>query len=232
MNKIIQHDCSKPFPLAPESIDLIVTSPPYWGLRDYGEETITTWGGRSSCNHKWGEPSKTADIRFGGENANVTNDKKQEIWDGNSKSSFCSSCNAWKGQLGLEPHPQLFLEHLWQIFDECKRVLKKEGSIYVNLGDTYYGSGGAGGDYNKGGMREGQPKFKQGRGEYPEPQVKGRKRAGEIGLANNKSPWLQPKQLMLIPSRFAIGMQERGWILRNDIIWHKPNSMPSSVKDQ
>lgn len=80
--------------------------------------------------------------------------------------------------------------------------------MWINIGDTYSGSGGAGGDYNKGGLREGQPKFKQ-------------------GITN-----LSNKSLCMIPQRFAIEMCNRNWILRNTIIWHKKNCMPASVKDR
>lgn len=129
-------------------------------------------------------------------------------------------------------HPQMFVDHLVTVCKEIKRVLKKSGSFYLNLGDTYYGSGGGGGDYNKGGMREGQLKYKQGRAVNKDPKLPERKRAGDLGITRNISSWLQPKQLLGIPWRVAIALQNDGWILRNDIIWHKINSMPSSVKDR
>ena len=136
-----------------ESIDMILTSPPYWGLRDYGME----------------------------------------------------------GQWGNESHPNEWIERMVLLGREIRRVLKPGGSYWLNVGDTYFGSGGAGGDYNKGGSREGQPRYKQ----------------AKVKPTN----WLQPKQLMLMPSRLAVTMQDDGWILRNDIIWYK-NSMPQSVKDR
>jgi len=145
-----------------ETVDLIVTSPPYWGLRDYGVE----------------------------------------------------------GQLGLESHPQEYLEKLWEIFDECKRVLKPTGCCFVNLGDTYF-SGVLGETRNTN-------RNNQTGGSMAACQANwggARKVLGDGG-------WLKPKNLLMIPSRFAIGMQDRGWWLRNDIVWHKPNAMPSSVKDR
>jgi len=125
---------------------------------------------------------------------------------------FCSVCGSWRGQLGLEPTWQMYVDHLVEIGREIKRVLRKDGSYYLVLGDTYFGSGGAGGDYNKGGMREGQPRYKQGKG--------------------SKCIVSKPKQKLLIPYRVAIALQEDGWICRNDITWHKPNAMPSSVRDR
>lgn len=111
-------------------------------------------------------------------------------------------------QIGLEPTPEEYLQNLWTVFDGVKVALTDTGNCFVNLGDTYSGSGGAGGDYNKDGLREGQPKYKQ----------------GETNIKN--------KSLCMIPERFAWGMVERGWILRNKIIWHKPNHMPESVTDR
>ena len=115
--------------------------------------------------------------------------------------------------MGLEPHPQMYIDHLVQISREIKRVLKNSGSYYLNLGNTYYGSGGAGGDYDNKGLRKGQPKYRQNK--------------------SHRSNWLKPKQLMMMPARVAIALQDvLGFTLRNDIIWYKPNSMPSSVKDR
>jgi DNA modification methylase len=111
--------------------------------------------------------------------------------------------NGWKGQLGLEPTFDLYLSHLCDIFDEVKRVLKPEGTLWVNIGDTY-GGGGTGGHPDN--------KYKQAFGMRAVPY--------------------SPKSLCLIPFRFAIEMVNRGWILRNTIIWHKPNCMPSSAKDR
>jgi DNA modification methylase len=114
-----------------------------------------------------------------------------------------------EGQLGLEDTPEEYVENLVAIFREVKRVLRDDGTLWLNLGDSYNGSGGAGGDYSKGGLKEGQPK-------YP-----GRKVAT-----------LKPKDLVGIPWRVAFALQADGWYLRQDIIWHKPNCMPESVKDR
>lgn len=112
------------------------------------------------------------------------------------------------GQLGSEETYQEYLSKLLTIFDEVKRVVKEEGTIWVNLGDTYASNGSDRFDIKKYGGKEG---LHCGRGrtkEYPS------------------------KCLFMIPERFAIEMINRGWILRNEIIWHKPNCMPSSVKDR
>ena len=114
-----------------------------------------------------------------------------------------------EGQLGLEPTFQEYIDKLCNIFDEVKRVLKKEGTCWVNIGDTYNGN------------KEGKTDNK----------VCDYLKNTTTNLHNKKGD-LPDKCLCQIPSRFAIEMTNRGWILRNEIIWHKPNCMPSSVEDR
>lgn len=125
------------------------------------------------------------------------------------------------GQIGLEKHPQEFIDRLVTVFREAKRVLKPHGSLYLNLGDTYCASNG--------------PALSPSQGKSSIP------RHGMASLAGSENPnrllrsngkWLQPKQLLLIPARVAAALQEDGWILRNTIIWFKPNCLPCSVKDR
>jgi len=137
--------------LPDESVNCCVTSPPYWGLRDYGHSD----------------------------------------------------------QLGLERTPEEYVARMVEIFREVRRVLKPDGTLWLNLGDSYNGSGGSGGDYNKGGLKEGQPKYN-----------------------GRNIVTLKPKDLVGIPWRVAFALQADGWWLRQDIIWHKPNPMPESVTDR
>ena len=164
LGKIHSADAGKFIGKLPDrSIDFVMTSPPYWGLRDYGV----------------------------------------------------------KGQIGLEKHPQEYIDKLVSLFSDLRRVLKPHGSLFLNLGDTYCSMKGS--CVNAGG----------GKCSIPQPAYR--------QLARKKNPnrmlrqdggWLQPKQLLMIPSRIAIAMQQDGWVLRNDIIWYKPNGLPSSVKDR
>lgn len=196
-------------PIKDESIDMCLTSPPYWGLRDYGIEQI--FGGDRDCEHDFGIIHRRRNDKSGGHQGIFQDRSIAKAQDGarfGPPTKTCSKCQAWEGQLGLEPTPELYIEHLTQIFNEVKRVLKKEGTFWLNMGDTYSGSGGAGGDYNEGGLREGQPRSRQG---------------------NTK---LQSKCLCMIPERLAWSLIQNGWILRNKIPWIKPNCMPSSVKDR
>ena len=154
MIKILQGNClDKLKELPDQSINTCITSPPYWGLRDYGEYK----------------------------------------------------------QLGMEDTPEEFVENLVQVFREVKRVLRDDGTVWLNLGDSYCGTG------NKGNYTD--PKHKEGRN-------------GQKIALNNKIEGFKSKDLVGIPWRVAFALQQDGWYLRQDIIWHKPNPMPESVKDR
>jgi len=123
-----------------------------------------------------------------------------------------------EGELGLELTFQEYINRLCDIFDEVKRVLKKDGTCWVNLGDTYAGGNGNTSDYER------------GRNSCIPTSTK--KTAPSGKPKSSKVKGIQNKSLIQIPSRFAIEMTNRGWMLRNEIIWHKPNAMPSSVLDR
>ena len=136
------------------SVDCCVTSPPYFGLRDYGVE----------------------------------------------------------GQIGLEPTPDAFVAKLVAVFREVRRVLRDDGTLWLNLGDSYAAQGGA-----------------QVKGTK---QVEGSQEGAWNGETRRAPDGLKPKDLIGIPWRVAFALQADGWWLRQDIIWHKPNPMPESVKDR
>ena len=153
LNKIYQGDALEVLKTLPdESIDCVITSPPYWGLRDYGVD----------------------------------------------------------GQIGLEKTPEEYVAKMIEVFKECKRVLKKEGTLWLNLGDSYASTGKEGGDIDKDNGMD----IERGRGRL------------------NKHSIIKPKDLVGIPWRVAFALQADGWYLRQDIIWHKPNPMPESVTDR
>lgn len=193
-----------------ESAQMCVTSPPYWGLRDYNLPPMI-WDGDESCEHVWGN-HQIGRVTGGGDRP-PDNKWKNVALDGNydSKSirSFCLKCGAWRGSLGLEPTPELYVNHLVQIFNEIRRVLRKDGVLWLNLGDSYAGSGSPGGDFRDG----------KGGDKYLRPY-------------NRKGNGLKSKDLCGIPWRVAFALQADGWYLRSDIIWHKPNPMPESVTDR
>jgi DNA modification methylase len=216
--------------LPSESVNCCVTSPPYWGLRDYGTPPMV-WGGDPDCDHSWGDQVVVRDSRGpsvpgidGRPNLRVGRD-----WDptaGESKvkrdylastGCFCEKCGAWLGQLGLEPTPQLYVAHIVEVFEEVRRVLRKDGTLWINLGDSYATNAGKVGRC-------------PGGGEQGERFL----RAGHINTQPNRLPipGLKPKDLVGIPWRVAFALQAAGWYLRSDIIWSKPNPMPESVRDR
>ena len=153
LNKIINGNSLEVLKTLPDnSIDCCITSPPYWGLRDYGHDE----------------------------------------------------------QLGSEKHFKDFVNNLCNVFDEVKRVLKPTGTCFVNLGDTFSSdTKGTGGPSDK--------------------QLSNKGSRYEAKKFDTEIP---NKCLCLVPERFAIEMIDRGWTIRNQIIWHKPNQMPSSAKDR
>jgi len=194
--------CGNAFELLPfmpsESVDCVITSPPFYRLRNYGEQAETVFGGNPSCEHEWVEERMTLEH----ENRNFQRGTQEEVHGSrptiyikkydDRQAGFCVKCGAWRGQLGLEPSWRMYVDHLVELFREVKRVLKKTGSLWLNIGDKMYG-------------------FKS-----PSKNVEG----------------YQPKCLMGVPWRVAFALIDDGWILRNAVIWWKPNAMPSSVKDR
>jgi site-specific DNA-methyltransferase (adenine-specific) len=167
--------------LKPSTVDLVITSPPYWGHRDYG------------LPHNWDFFNDIAQVR---------------------KIGATTPGYDWYrengGLLGLEPYPEWFVSHLADILDKARKPLKVGGSMWINIGDTYFARWAS--------IRE-----------------QGRQGLGSEERYRRKTPLgdiRQEKNLLLIPARFAIAMQERGWILRNDMIWHKPNAVPRPEGDR
>jgi len=154
-NKVIEGNSLEVLKTFPdECISLIITSPPYFGCRVYGDETV-----------------------------------------------------------GREENPLDYLQSLFEFTVELKRVLKKDGSFYLNMGDVYFGDKG----------------FSRNRGKY---RRKTDKHYKEQKIVKSDGKYLQHKQLLLLPPRLAIMMQEDGWIVRNQNLWEKPNPIPSFSKDR
>ena len=200
-------------------VDTIITSPPYWGLRDYGDDTRVIWDGQKNCEHIFGEKiTKHDNLRFRGKNAVVGNNKNQDICSNNKvKTGFCYKCGAWYGQLGLEPTLLRYLRHLLQITAELKRVLKPTGVLFWNHGDSYGGSGCGTNDYKTEASRS----------------IQGIGKNTNLSKTGGITQGFMSKCMVMQNYRLILKMiDEQGWILRNDIKWVKPNHMPSSVKDR
>ena len=152
-------------PLAAKSVHTIVTSPPYYGLRDYGVD----------------------------------------------------------GQIGLEVTPDEYIANLVNVFRECKRILRDDGTLWVNIGDSYTSDG-----FNRNSVKLGSGIQADQRAKNPDYEKQTAARGSRYYLNCN----LKPKDLIGIPWMLAFALRADGWYLRQDIIWHKPNPMPESVKDR
>lgn len=153
LNAILQHNAGDPWPLPDKSVHCIVTSPPYWGLRDYGVS----------------------------------------------------------GQLGLEKSPEEYIDKMVQVFREAKRILRDDGTLWINIGDSYFGGG---------------------RGSYGSATTKQKTNVGSLINSVAVPRGMKSKDLAGIPWMLAFALRADGWYLRQDIIWSKPNPMPESVTDR
>jgi len=221
VNQIVCGDVQTVLPQFPaDSIDLIMFSPPYWGLRVYeGEGSV--WGGKLDCQHEWGTQQETT---FHDEAAGPKQSTNVGSYNVVGKSNFCSKCQAWRGQLGLEPHPQLYIDHMVTVCRLLRHVLKQTGSMYIVVGDTYCGYRG---DITP---KEEKPTPTENHWHRHQDDVSTQNIGFKLG--NVIDNWLQPKQKLLVPDRLFVALQDDGWLLRNKIIWAKPNPMPESCQDR
>ncbi|MCP6718860.1 MAG: DNA methyltransferase [Patescibacteria group bacterium] len=229
---LVGHVLDKIPEIPDNSIHTILTSSPYWGKRDYGipDVVFPTSESEYKCEklnveHEWEEAEKQP-TKFGKDG----NTDEKHIWTKerktiNNTSYFCKQCFSWLGQLGLEPSPQLFVDHLIQVFELLKPKLVDYGSLWVNLGDTYHG---------------GNLTYKQKDGDYLEAKNRkekfGKSDYNQSLLDNfvqlrNKYTQINKQSKALIPHLFATKMvYEKGWLCRNEILWYKTNPKPESVK--
>ena len=194
--------------ISDNSVQCCVTSPPYFGLRDYG--TAKWEGGDAECKHY---------VSGDGEHGSTHAGEKQQSNHGSMRvaKKTCPKCGAIRidDQIGLEESPEIYIAKLVDVFREVWRALKDDGSLWLNLGDSYAGSNMTGGNngINKSGGDKGfkmQRQFKKGNNTYG----------------------FKPKDLIGIPWMVAFALRTNGWYLRSDIIWAKTNPMPESIKDR
>ena len=217
-NRILQGNVTdKLKELETGTVQCVVTSPPFWGLRDYGTANWT--GGSENCDHSSAKEKSRYDYSL----------KTSPLQDGSRKGTDapkwkkeCPDCGAVKidSQIGLEETPEEYVEKMVEVFREIKRVLKKDGTVWLNLGDSYNSTDSG---KNPGG-------FQGKRMKNNENMNKAYTRHGSTKKGNIKG--LKPKDLVGIPWRVALALQDDGWYLRQDIIWHKPNPMPESGTDR
>ena len=165
------------------SVQACITSPPYFGLRAYGTKSLV-WGGNAECKHRWG--------------AQVS---------GSNRGKFCGKCGAWRGELGGEPTPELYVEHLAGVFDAVWKALSDDGTLWLNLGDTFAANR-----------------------TYQVADSKWTDVGNKSGMTVPSG--MKPKDLMGIPWMVAVALRSRGWYLRAAIPWLKRNGMCSPVTDR
>ncbi len=181
------------------SVHCCVTSPPYYGLRDYG---TGAWdGGDAECDHLIAY--NDIDPKRGRALASSHQVRRTR--------TSCHKCGAVRvdEQIGLEESIDEYIARLVSIFAEVRRVLRDDGTLWINIGDSY----------NAQSVNTGQHGYKDGR-----------TNRSQRHAVSCKA--LAPKQLLLVPQRLAIALQDDGWFVRQDVIWHKTNPMPESVKDR
>lgn len=202
---------SRSIPLANRSVQMVVTSPPYWGLRDYG--TGTWAGGNQNCNHDAAKIKGRADYGFS--DASIV--QRDNPHAGYTRyGATCPTCGAVRvdHQIGLEVTLDEYVQSMVEVFWELWRVLRDDGTVWLNLGDSYSGD-------KSGGRNDTETMY------GPESQ-----QLAANGNHLDCSSGLKPKNLCGVPWRVAFALQDDGWTLRADIIWAKPNPMPESVTDR
>jgi len=215
-------------PLAAGSVHCICTSPPYWGQRRYAGQQSFAWPGGAfapwpglpecveipgsdeamlaKCHHVWSSshrfhasPIRSGDEGLGFHDAEKT---KSQRWQ---TDRYCRDCGAWRGGLGQEPVPEMFIWHILLVMREVRRVLRADGVCYFDIGDGF---------------------ASQGKGSNA-----GRENSGLAGGFRNQefSDILPQGNLVGIPAMLFKCLQADGWIVRNDLVWHKIAPMPESL---
>jgi len=195
--------------LPDESVQCVVTSPPYWGLRDYG--TATWAGGDSNCKHVASTIRTGLGLAALGERFRGGGHKQGEVTELQYR-DVCAQCGAVRvdQQIGLEKTPEEYVAKMVAIFGEVRRALRKDGTCWMNMGDCYNSRNGF--HRGKSCVEGGVPRTLM----YPD-------RSG---------CHLKPKDFIGMPWMLAFALRDDGWYLRQDIIWHKSNPMPESVHDR
>ena len=190
-----------------------VTSPPYYGLRDYG--TAKWEGGNSDCDHTGAKVNPLKVGGFTGERLRKEGGSENEKYLSYKK--LCPDCNAVRvdSQIGLEETPEEYIKAMVEVFRCVWDVLEDDGTLWVNIGDSYC---------NSNGFARASPEYqREGRNNMP---------ANDRKLDKLHATGLKTKDLIGIPWMLAFALRADGWYLRQDIIWSKPNPMPESVQDR
>jgi DNA modification methylase len=203
--------------LLPEaSVQCVVTSPPYWGQRVYQTDP-QVWGGEPSHEHDYTPtaPRRSRSDDDAGWNSTYGADPHANY---EARGGNLCECGAWRGELGLEPTPEMFVQHLADVFEEVRRILRPDGTCWVNLGATYAT----------------RPSGNSEETRWRHSQFEGKNQEGtESGCRFDKrAPGWKPKELVPVPWLFGLEMHSRGWWIRSDVQWWKLNGKHENVEDR
>jgi DNA modification methylase len=210
--QILTGDCRDILPTLPaQSVQCCVTSPPYWGLRDYG--TAQWEGGEDRCDHR-----KVIDPVFAVSTSTLDGGKKTTGHLQEGYKDECPRCGARRidSQLGLEATPEEYIANMVAVFREVWRVLRDDGTLWLNLGDSYCSG------------TEARRAPTSTNGQHVPAGWSHRSQPHRVKPTGS----IKTKDLMMMPARLAMALQADGWYLRSEIVWSKPNPMPESVRDR
>src|SRR4029077_3215549 len=214
--QILVGDCRDILPtLAAGSVQCCVSSPPYWGLRDYG--TAQWEGGDERCDHKelFGKVGAASTLRSDGRQHTGPYNGEKALLTPFPYRDVCGKCGARRidSQLGLEAHPEEYIAKMVAVFREVGRVLRDDGTCWINLGDCYNSQPGQRKPEDKAGWKQSTNR-------------------GSNDIGSRNCPDLKPKDLCMMSARLAMALQADGWSRRSGSVGHKPNPMPESVTDR
>jgi site-specific DNA-methyltransferase (cytosine-N4-specific) len=225
--RILHGDCRDVLAtLAAGSVHCVVTSPPYFALRDYG--TGTWEGGDAACGHAVKQEKRGKPAYTNGQGGSFASNLQS--WGDRDVSSvyrdICGKCGARRvdRQIGLESSPDAYLATMVAVFREIRRVLRDDGVCLVNMGDSYS---------TQGFTRQGKPRnVPQAPNDWAGTDLGGRRRSAHAYAHSKDYGELKPKDLLMMPARLAIALQADGWWLRSQMPWLKRSAMPESVTDR
>ena len=176
------------------------------------------WGGSAECVHEWEETSPRRPRDKDDAGGSISKGNRGASYDA-SGGKLCAKCNGWLGQFGLEPTVQMYVAHAVEVFREVRRVLRNDGTCWVEIGDSF--------STHPAGLTGEKRWAASGLGNVDHT---GEEQAGSIDRRTAGSP--REKNLMLVPQRLAISLQDDGWIVRSIVVWYRTNPMPESVRDR
>lgn len=227
MSLLLLHSDARDIPLADKSVQCCVTSPPYWGFRLYEGVEPSVWGGDPACRHVFGDVTTASKRGHAGDKSTLVGTQTALLSkEATQQGAVCQKCGAWCGVLGGESlHDglcwarselcnQCYVCHIRMVAQEFWRVLRDDGTFWLNISDSYSSGGRA--SY----------------GTWSAESIQASHTAIKDAIRPPQPVGLKSKNLIGIPWRVALALQSDGWILRSDIIWHKPSCMPESVRDR